>query len=132
MEKILVVDDEPEVCRMLEIFLGKKGYQVFRAFDGKTALELVKEERPHIVLLDIKMPGMDGIECLKKIVEIDKELGVIMITAVKKEETGKEALELGAYDYITKPLDLHYLEECLKWKIFQITASGDRTVTPHM
>lgn len=122
MTRILVVDDESEVCRMLEKFLREKGYQVFKAFDGKTALELVKEERPHIVLLDIKMPGMDGIECLKKITEIDKEIGVIMITAIKEEETGKEALALGAYDYITKPLDLHHLEECLKWKIFQMTA----------
>ncbi len=122
MTRILVVDDESEVCKMLEKFLGEKGYQVFKAFDGKTALELVKEERPHIVLLDIKMPGMDGIECLKKITQIDKELGVIMITAIKEKETGEEALALGAYDYITKPLGLHYLEECLKWKIFQMTA----------
>ena len=122
MAKILVVDDEPEVCRMLEKFLESKGNTVYKAFNGEMALKLVKEERPHIVLLDIKMPGMNGLECLAKIMEIDKNLGVIMITAIKEEETGKEAMRLGAYDYITKPLDLNYLEECLNWKIFQMTA----------
>jgi len=122
MARILVVDDEHEVCRMLETFLQAKGYTVYKAFNGEMAIKLVKEERPHIVLLDIKMPGMNGLECLEKIIEIDKDLGVIMITAIKEEETGKKALKLGAFDYITKPMDLHYLEECLTWKIFKMTA----------
>ncbi len=122
MARILVVDDEPAVCHMLNKFLTKKGYDVYSAFDGEEALSVVKEKRPHIVLLDIKMPKMNGIECLKRIKEIDKEVGVIMITAVKQEETGREAMKLDAFDYITKPLSLKYLEDCLMVKLFQMTA----------
>lgn len=122
MARILVVDDEPEVCNMLKKFLTKKGYEVFTALNGEEALSVVKKERPHIVLLDIIIPKMDGIECLNQIRKIDKEVGVIMITAVKQEEVGKQALKLGAFDYITKPLSLQYLEDCLMVKLFQMTA----------
>lgn len=122
MARILVVDDEPGVCHMLDKFLNKKGHKVYTAFNGEEALAVVKEERPHIVLLDIRMPKMDGIECLKRIKEIDKEVGVIMITADKQEETGRKALGLDAFDYITKPLSLKYLEDCLMVKLFQMTA----------
>lgn len=122
MARILVVDDEHEVCDMLEKFLTKKGHEVYTALNGEDALSVVKEERPHIVLLDIRMPKMNGIECLKLIKEIDEAAGVIMITAVKEEEIGKQAMKLGAYDYITKPLSLKYLEDCLMVKLLQMTA----------
>jgi len=121
MARILIVDDEPDVCNMLEKFLTIKGYEVYSAFSGEEALGLVKKERPHIVLLDIRMPEMDGIECLKRIKKIDKEVGVIMITAIKQEDVGKRAMELGAYDYITKPLSLQYLQDCLMIKLLQMT-----------
>ena len=122
MARILVVDDEPEVCNMLKKFLTKKGHEVFTALNGEEALSLVKKERPHMILLDIIMPKMDGMECLDQIKKIDKEVGVIMITAVKQEEVGKQAMKLGAFDYITKPLSLQYLEDCLMVKLFQMTA----------
>jgi DNA-binding response OmpR family regulator len=121
MARILVVDDEQDVCDMLEKFLTIKGYEVSTALSGEDALALVKKEKPHIVLLDIRMPEMDGIECLERIKEIDKEIGVIMITALKQEEVGKKAMELGAYDYITKPLSLQYLQDCLMVKLLQMT-----------
>jgi DNA-binding response OmpR family regulator len=121
MERILIVDDEPDVCNMLEKFLTIKGYEVYTALSGEEALALVKKERPHIVLLDIRMPEMDGIECLERIKKIDKEVGVIMITAIKQEDVGKRAMELGAYDYITKPLSLQYLQDCLMIKLLQMT-----------
>jgi DNA-binding response OmpR family regulator len=121
MARILVVDDEQDVCDMLEKFLKIKGYEVSTALSGEEALTLVKEEKPHIVLLDIRMPEMDGLECLERIKEIDKEIGVIMITALKQEEVGKKAMELGAYDYITKPLSLQYLQDCLMVKLLQMT-----------
>jgi DNA-binding NtrC family response regulator len=121
MARILIVDDEQDVCDMLEKFLTIKGYEVSTALSGEDALALIKEERPHIVLLDIRMPEMDGLECLESIKEIDKEIGVIMITAIKQEEVGKKAMELGAYDYITKPLSLQYLQDCLMVKLLQMT-----------
>jgi len=122
MARILVVDDEPEVCYMLKKFLTKKGHDVFTALNGEEALTALKKERPHVVLLDIIMPKMDGMECLKQIRKIDKEVGVIMITAVKQEAVGKQAMKLGAFDYITKPLSLKYLDDCLMVKLIQMTA----------
>lgn len=121
MIRILVVDDEAETCALLERYLTKKGYQVFTALSGEDAVNIVKEERPHIVLLDIRMPGMGGIEALKKIKEIDKNIGVIMITAVKEEDTANETLKLGADDYISKPMDLKYLDDVLMVKIAMMT-----------
>ena len=106
---------------LLEKFLAKKGYEVTVVTSGFDALAKVKENRPHIVLLDIKMPGMDGIETLEKIRELDKEVGVIMITGVKKDEAGRTCMTLGAYGYITKPLDLDYLEKALLLKLLEMT-----------
>ncbi|MGH7361009.1 MAG: response regulator transcription factor, partial [Candidatus Methylomirabilales bacterium] len=70
-----------------------------------------------LVLLDVRMPKMDGMEVLRRIREIDPEMGVIMVTAVNEEDVGRKALELGAFDYIVKPLALKYLENSLWYKI---------------
>ncbi|MBW1942683.1 MAG: response regulator [Deltaproteobacteria bacterium] len=110
MGRVLVVDDEPEACRALKEFLILKNYKVQTARDGKTALKEVKTFKPHIVLLDMNMPGMDGVEVLKEIRKIDTSIGVIMVTVVSDHERAKSTLELGAFDYITKPVDLNYLE----------------------
>lgn len=116
-KRILVVDDEETVCNALKRFLTKKGYDVTTVLSGKEAVTKVKQERPHIVLLDIRMPDMDGIETLKRIKEIDKEVGIVMITAIDEDETGRECIKLGAYDYITKPCSLDYLENVLMVKL---------------
>ncbi|OGV96309.1 MAG: hypothetical protein A2Z59_03120 [Nitrospinae bacterium RIFCSPLOWO2_02_39_17] len=121
MARILVVDDEPNICSFLAWYLKEKGHTVLAASNGEDAINIVKDERPHIVLLDINMPKMDGITTLKKIKEIDKEIGVIMITAAMDEETGKKALNLGADDYITKPIDFNYLDNVLMVKITMMT-----------
>jgi DNA-binding NtrC family response regulator len=120
MERILVVDDEIEVCNVLQEFLSSKGYEVYSALDGPTAISKVKEVRPHIVLLDIIMPGMGGIDVLKEIGEVDSRVGVIMVTAVADHELAKRAIELGAYDYLTKPMDLDYLETVVLVKIIDL------------
>jgi len=117
MKKILVVDDEKSIREMIVKFLAEKGYQACSAADGTQALMLLKRERPDAVLLDIRMPGADGIETLKKIKRADKRVGVIMITAVSEREVAEQCLELGAFDYITKPISLQYLEECLLAKL---------------
>lgn len=117
MPRVLVVDDEPDAVELLQEFLTSKGYEVITAEDGEEALDKVKEERPHLILLDVRLPRLNGLEVLKRVREIDREVGVIMVTAVDEEETGRLALDLGAFDYITKPLDLKYLERSLWYKI---------------
>ncbi len=117
MPRVLVVDDEPDAVELLQEFLTSKGYEVITAQGGEEALRSVKEDRPHLILLDVRMPKMNGLEVLKRVKEIDREVGVIMVTAVNEEETGRQALSLGAFDYITKPLDLKYLERSLWYKI---------------
>jgi len=121
MPRVLVVDDEPDALELLQAFLEAKGYEVLTASDGEEALQKVKEERPHLMLLDVRMPKLTGLEVLKRVREIDREVGVIMVTAVNEEETGRQALQLGAFDYITKPLDLKYLERSLWVKITMMT-----------
>jgi DNA-binding response OmpR family regulator len=117
MPRVLVVDDEPDAVELLQEFLTSKGYEVTTASDGEEALRKVKSERPHLILLDVRMPKMNGLEVLRQVRQIDKEVGVIMVTAVNEEETGRQALELGAFDYIVKPLDLEYLEKSLWYKV---------------
>ena len=121
MARILVVDDEPSAVELLTEFLTAKNHTVIGAVNGEEALRKVKEERPHLIFLDVMMPKMRGLEVLKKIREIDKEVGVIMVTAVHEEETGRQALKLGAFDFITKPIDLAYLERSLWHKLALMT-----------
>ncbi len=117
MKKILVVDDERPIREMLKKFLTKKGYEVYEADNADTAIEIVKNNNPYIVLLDIRMPKSDGIEVLRKIKDVNKDIGVIMITAVSETAIAEKCMELGAFDYITKPISLEYLEECLLAKL---------------
>lgn len=119
--RILVVDDDPAVLNFLERFLTKKFYQVFTAKNGTEAIEIVRRESLHLVLLDIRMPVMNGIEVLKEIKQINPKIGVIMITAVQEEETAQEAMKLGADDYICKPFDIEYLENSVLAKIILLT-----------
>jgi DNA-binding response OmpR family regulator len=120
MEKILVVDDEIEVCTVLKEFLDSEGYETHIALTGREALRKVQEVKPRIVLLDIIMPGMGGIDVLKEIKKIDPTVGVIMVTAVDDHELAMQILELGADDYITKPLNLDYIELVVMAKIIDL------------
>lgn len=105
LPSILVVDDEVNV---LESFQGilEDDYRVLTATSGEEALKKVEKENLDIVLLDIKMPGMDGTEVLRRIRKMSENVDVIMVTAVKTMRTAIEAMKLGAYDYITKPFDV--------------------------
>jgi DNA-binding response OmpR family regulator len=117
MARILIVDDEPDAVELLQEFLTGKGYEVLTASGGEEALRKVKEERPHLILLDVRMPGMSGLDVLRQVRQFDREVGVIMVTAVSEEETGRESLRLGAFDYVVKPLNLEYLERSLWYKV---------------
>ena len=113
MSIVLVVDDEIEACNVLDEFLSSKGHEVHTAYDGDTAIEKIKGAKPHLVLLDMIMPGMHGIEVLREIQNIDPMVKVVMVTVVTDEEQACETFEYGAYDYITKPVDLSRLEAVL-------------------
>jgi len=115
--KILIVDDDPAVSNFLERFLTKKSYQVSTAKNGAEAIEITKKESPQLILLDIRLPEINGIEVLKEIKKINPAIGVIIITAVQEEEIAQEAMKLGADDYICKPFDLEYLENSILAKI---------------
>ena len=120
MGKILVVDDEIEVVQLLRDFLTSKGYEVYTALNGAEALAVVKEAKPDIVLLDIIMPGMGGIDTLKEIKKIDPTTAVIMVTALIDEELANRAVKLGAFDYIVKPINIDYLETCVMVKMIYV------------
>jgi len=101
-KKILVVDDEKKICDLLKAYLEKDGYTVIVANDGKQALDLVKTQNPDLVVLDLNLPGMDGLDVCKTLRSWSK-IPVIMLTA-RDEETDKiVGLELGPDDYVTKP-----------------------------
>jgi two-component system response regulator (stage 0 sporulation protein F) len=120
--KILIVDDDQAVRDFLKRFLKTKGYLDIQAVKtGEEALKIIEKENINLVLLDVRLPGMDGVEVLRKIKEINKDIGVIMITAFPDEEIGKEAMELGAADYILKPFDLAYLELSVLTKIIAMS-----------
>jgi len=109
-KKILVVDDEEDVRLFLEDFLGERDLTVMTADCGEHALEKVEENKPDIVLLDLMMPGIDGIETLRRIKAKHPDIIVIMITALKDDAKIAEAKKLGAANYIIKPFRLDYLD----------------------
>ncbi|MBN1794504.1 MAG: response regulator [Candidatus Omnitrophica bacterium] len=120
MVKLLVVDDEPAVVSLLERFLTDKGYRVLTATSGTGALGIFDKERPRIVFLDIRMPGMDGLEVLRTMKQQDRRIKVIMITVVEDQETIDLARGLGADEYIVKPFDLEYLEKVVIHKVSEL------------
>ncbi len=105
-KRILIVDDEESIRKSLVGALTDEGYEVFDAEDGKKALELTETMRPHLVLLDIWMPHMDGMEVLRKLNRDFPEVAVIMISGHGNIETAVKAAKLGAYDFVEKPLSL--------------------------
>ncbi len=114
MEKILVVDDEKSTLSMLSLLLNAYGYAVLTAENGESGLEIFRNERPSIVLTDIKMPGMDGIEMLQKIKEDDHDTEVIMITGHGEMDLAIKSLKYEATDFITKPVNVDALKIALK------------------
>lgn len=102
---ILIVDDEATVCNSLEEWFLEDGFSVKTAMSGEEALKVLSEGPVDIILLDIKMPGMDGITLQRKIREFDTRAVIIIMTAYASVDTAVEALKLGAFDYVTKPFD---------------------------
>lgn len=119
MTKLLIVDDDIAICDFLREFFVSKNYEVFIATEGNDALSIVREKGPQIMLLDMKMPGMIGLEVLKEVKELNEKTKVIMITGLRDEEFIEEAKRRGASDYITKPFSLEYLEKVVLPKILK-------------
>ena len=112
--EILIVDDEESICRVLSIALTDSGYQVLTAKNGEEALCIFRERQTPIVLTDIKMPGMDGVQLLRKIKEENPDTEVIMITGHGDMELAIQSLKFDATDFITKPINTEALEIALK------------------
>ncbi len=121
MKDLLVVDDEAEICDFLKSFFEERDFEVRIANSGEEALEKIGQARPQLVLLDVHMPGMDGMKTLREIKNRFPEVKVIMVTAIETREKIEEAMRLGADNYITKPLSLEYLERDVQDKISQLT-----------
>lgn len=101
--KVLIVDDEPEILKTLKSYLDLNGFTVITADTGQKALDIINHDKINIVLSDISMPGMDGLELLKEIRNFDFSIQVIMMTGFSTFNTTLMALEYGAADYILKP-----------------------------
>jgi len=122
---ILVIDDDPAVVDVLVTCLREQGYGVLGALTSGEGLRLITLSRPDLVLLDITLPGMNGIEVLKRIRSIDPTIGVIMVTASTDPQLAREALQLGALAYVDKPFDLAYLKRVVAMALPPATTRPD-------
>jgi len=112
-EKILVIDDELFVRELLQEFLIKEGYKVYVAESGEKGINLIRATPVEIALIDLKMPGMDGISALKEIKKIAPDTIAIILTGYPTIESSIEALRSGAYDYVVKPFKLNDLKNTI-------------------
>ena len=112
--KILIIDDDPSICEMFECFLTTHGYEVLTSNDGQEALFLSRSEFFNLVILDIHLPGIDGLFLLSKIKSFSPDTEVIMVTGYWNIETAVQSFKLGAYDYLTKPIELDLLFQVVK------------------
>lgn len=104
-EKILVIDDEPEIRGLLSEVLQEEGFEVFGAADGVEGIELFRDIKPDLVITDVKMPRKDGLAVLKGVKDAKSDIDVIILTGHSDETTAIECLQLGAYDYLLKPVE---------------------------
>ncbi|WP_026963011.1 response regulator [Alicyclobacillus herbarius] len=113
-KKILVVDDQFGIRILLQEVLNKEGYQTLLAHNGPTALELAKKESPDLILLDMKIPGMDGLEILRNLCKLEIPSKVVMMTAYGELDLIQEAVEMGALAHFTKPFDIDELRQVVR------------------
>jgi len=123
--RVLVTDDEIEMRKLLSEHCRDRGYEVLEAADGEEALARVPEYRPDIVLLDLMMAGIGGMETLSRIVAISPDSRVIIVTAVDQLESAQEAMLLGAADYVTKPFGFQELDAALDYHMQMARSTPD-------
>ena len=107
---ILIVDDEAPIRELLRRFFEEKKLRTIQAASGEEAIRLAESEKPSVILLDMQMPGMDGLTALKGILKVNPAIGVVIVTGYDHPETVQKAMDLGAYSYVLKPFDFIYLE----------------------
>lgn len=113
MKTILIVDDQPGIRLLLKELFEKEGYGTRIAANGKEALQIMQQERLDCALLDMKMPGMTGIEVLKRLKVVCPKLPVIMMSASEDRQLAEQALRLGAQNYFTKPFDIFKVRDAV-------------------
>lgn len=113
MTKILVIDDEIEICEMMRDFFGRRNYDVIYALTGHGGLDAFSIEKPHLVLLDLCLKDMSGLEVLKRIKDTDRDCIVIVITGSASDEDRKDAIRLGVNYYICKPCSMSKLNDLI-------------------
>ena len=114
MAKILVIDDEPSIRNLLDTLLRRKGYDVVLADSGRKGLELFRREHPDVIVLDLKMPEMDGLTVLRQIHSLDPKKPVIILTGAGNAEAERQVRALGVTEYVEKEFSLHLLGDSLK------------------
>lgn len=120
MIKLLLVDDEKDICGYLKIFFSQRGYRVYTALTGQDALNIVEKEKPELVLLDINLPDLNGLEVLKRIKEAFAYIKVIIVTVSDEPALIEKAKNLGADEFIEKPFTINYLEDVVIRKVSEI------------
>lgn len=124
---LLVIDDQPGIRRLLAEVLQEEGYVVLEASNGYDGLQKARDSRPALILMDMKMPGMDGIETLRELKRLGIGDKVIMMTAYGELDLVTEAKEIGATDYITKPFDIVALCGLISRNLAESAASREET-----
>ena len=130
MARVLVADDERSICEAFGLLLEAEGHTPLIASTGEGALRLVRTERPDLVFVDVRMPGMDGLAVLKEIRRLNPALPVVVMTAYGTLDTAAEALRNAAFDYLGKPLDLAQIRQVLQRALHSPAPNRRRRACP--
>lgn len=112
--RVLVVDDEAQICNVIKKVLLQEGHQIFTALNGEEALIQLKKSSMDLMLVDLKMPSMNGLELLKQARAVQKNLKSILLTAYGTASAAREAMSLGVFDFLTKPFDNQLLKKVVR------------------
>lgn len=108
-KRIMIIDDEIDICKEVAAYLQEQGYEAYFATTGEEGFKLIEKRNPHLLLLDIRLPKMDGLEILKQVNERYPNMVVIVISGAQDVEAARKAIEYGACEYITKPIQMDSL-----------------------